>query len=92
MSDWSTQDASTAAPQMFAPPPIPSEEESVVSSASSFLSEITFPMSPGDAEELMMASFRVAGVTGMSREKALDELKAILEWDYTMRAMVDGTT
>lgn len=66
--------------------PNPSVGEFAVRDVSSELSGMTFPMSPGDAEELLMASFRVAGMTGMSQEYALGKLKDLLEWDYKMRS------
>lgn len=87
MNDQSqTPGAITAATPKFDPPRIPSVEEAAVRDVSSSLSEMTFPMSPGDAEELLVASFRVAGVTGMSQEYALAKLKELLEWDYAMRS------
>lgn len=57
----------------------------VVMPASASYSAIQIPMSPGDAAELWEKARQLSAIYGVSPDHIMDQLKAIMEWDYRLK-------
>ena len=89
MSQFETdQDALTAATRQFAPSLLGGD--SVVMPVSWSSSETSYPMSPGDAAELLEQATRLAAIYRQPPEEVLESLKAVLEWDYHLKSSPTG--